>query len=189
MTDIDRQVRVRLWDLPTRLFHWLLVGLVAFSWFTVETGRLPWHRYSGYAILGLIVFRLIWGVVGSSTARFASFVKGPAAVARYARSLFAKGHAALPGHNPMGGWSVAAMLALLALQVGMGLFVVDDDTGFESGPLSGYVSYERGLELGEWHEIMFNVLLVLIGLHLAAVLFYLLFKRENLISAMLTGRR
>lgn len=181
-------IRVRLWDGPTRLVHWALVGLVGLSWWTHEIGRMDWHRWSGYAVLGLLVFRIFWGFAGGSTARFATFVKGPAAVAAYARGLFRPGAAALPGHNPMGGWSVLALLAALVAQVTFGLFAVDVD-GIESGPLSQYVSFDLGRSFAEWHEISFNLLLGLIGLHLLAVVFYLVIRRDNLVGAMVTGRR
>lgn len=181
-------IRVRLWDGPTRLVHWGLVGLVTASWWTQEIGRMDWHRWSGYALLALLVFRIFWGFFGGTTARFGGFVKGPSTVAAYARTMFRPGSAALPGHNPLGGWSVLAMLAALIAQVVLGLFAVDVD-GIESGPLSQYVSFDLGRRLAEWHEISFNILLGLIGLHLAAVSFYLVVRRENLIAAMVTGRR
>lgn len=184
----DVKVRVRLWDGPTRLVHWALAALVGVSWWTHEIGRMDWHRWSGYAVLGLLVFRIFWGFTGGSTARFGSFLKGPAAVAAYARTLFRPDTAALPGHNPMGGWSVLAMLVALVCQVVFGLFAVDVD-GIESGPFSQYVSFDLGRQFAEWHEISFNVLLALIALHLAAVVFYLVVKRDNLIGAMVTGRR
>lgn len=144
---------------------------------------MDWHRYSGYAILGLVAFRVLWGCVGSSTARFAGFVRSPAATLRYLR-----GEKARPGHNPLGAWSVLAMLGLLALQVGLGLFAVDVD-GFESGPLSDRVSFDAGRLAAEWHEVVFNGLLVLIALHVAAVVAYLVFRRDNLIWPMITGAR
>lgn len=184
----DAKIRVRLWDAPTRLVHWSLVVLVGVSWWTHEIGRMDWHRWSGYAVLGLLVFRLFWGVFGGTTARFSSFVKGPRAVAAYARTLFAPGQAALPGHNPLGGWAIVAMLAALICQVTFGLFAVDVD-GIESGPLSQYVSFDLGRSFAEWHELSFNMLLALIALHVLAVIFYLVVKRENLVSAMVTGRR
>jgi len=184
----DAKIRVRLWDGPTRLVHWALAILVGVSWWTHEIGRMDWHRWSGYAILGLLVFRIFWGFAGGTTARFASFLKGPGAVAAYARTLLRPGTAALPGHNPIGGWSVAAMLLALVAQVVFGLFAVDVD-GIESGPFSQYVSFDLGRSFAEWHEISFNILLALIVLHLLAVVFYLVVRRDNLISAMVTGRR
>lgn len=175
-------VRVALWDLPTRLVHWALVLLIPFSWWSAEAHHMDWHRLSGYAILGLLLFRLIWGFVGSSSARFAEFVRGPRAVVAYARN---KGGAVL-GHNPMGGWSVVALLLLLVAQVGLGLFAVDID-GLESGPLSHWVSFDAGRAAAEWHEGTFKLLQLLIALHIAAVLFYLFVRRDNLIAAMLSG--
>lgn len=174
-----------VWDLPVRLFHWLIVAAICVSWWSAEYRLMNVHRYSGYTLLGLLVFRLYWGVVGSPTARFAQFVRGPASVASYFRDPTV--HAA-PGHNPLGGWSVVAMLALLIAQVTIGLFVTDID-GLESGPLSYLVSFDTSRTLAEAHEIIFNVLLALIALHVAAILFYLIARRTNLIGAMFTGRR
>lgn len=170
-----------VWDLPTRLFHWLLAGLIAFSWWS-RHDHLDWHRMSGFAIAGLLVFRLWWGIAGSSTARFAGFLKGPAAVWAYARG---GGHSG-PGHNPLGGWSVAAMLLVLMVQVGLGLFTVDQD-GFESGPLAKYVSFDLGRLAAQAHEIGFNILLGLIVLHLLAVGWYA-FRGRNLVGPMITGK-
>lgn len=186
--EADAKIRVRLWDGPTRLIHWALVVLVGVSWWTHEIGRMDWHRWSGYMVLALLVFRIFWGFAGGTTARFGSFLKGPGAVAAYARTLFKPGAAALPGHNPMGGWSVLAMLLALVCQVTFGLFAVDVD-GIESGPFSQYVSFDLGRRFAEWHEISFNILLALIALHILAVVFYLVVKRDNLIAAMVTGRR
>lgn len=178
----------RIWDLPTRLTHWLLVGLFGFSWWSGENGELEWHRWSGYALLALLLFRLAWGFVGSDTSRFASFVRGPRAVGAYARRLFARTPSNAPGHNPMGGWSVLAMLAALSVQVVSGLFAVDTD-GLESGPLSRFVSFSTGRTFAEVHALAFDALLVLVGLHIAAIVFYLVWHRDNLIGAMLLGRR
>lgn len=175
-------VRVTLWDLPTRVVHWALVLLIPFSWWSAEEHHMDWHRLSGYAILGLLVFRLIWGVVGSSSVRFAEFVRGPRTVVAYARG---QGGAVL-GHNPMGGWSVVVLLALLVTQVSLGLFAVDID-GLESGPLSHWISFDAGRIAAEWHEGTFKLLQVLIVLHIAAVLFYLFVRRDNLIAAMFSG--
>jgi cytochrome b len=180
--------RVKLWDLPTRLTHWGLVALVALSWFTAETDRMVLHRLSGYAVLGLVMFRILWGLVGSSSARFASFVKGPRRTWAYLRTLGRRAPSEVLGHNPIGAWSVLAMLLFLAVQAGLGLFAVDVD-GLESGPLSHLVSFEDGRIYAERHEQVFNVLLVLIGLHIVAVAFYLLYKRDNLIGPMVTGAR
>jgi len=176
--------RVRVWDVPTRLAHGLMVLLILFSWWTAETGRLEWHRWSGYTLLGVLLFRIYWGIAGSSTARFGQFVRGPKAIVGYLKG----GWAVVPGHNPLGALSVVVLLALMATQVLLGLFAVDVD-GIESGPLSTYVSFESGRAAAEWHEDTFNVLLAFIVLHVAAVMFYVIFRKEALIGAMVHGKR
>jgi cytochrome b len=180
-------VRLRVWDLPVRLVHWLVVLLVAFSWVTAEKSWLAWHKFSGYAILSLIVFRIYWGISGSSTARFKHFLCGPRAVWSYVRALHLRDRQQVfLGHNPIGGWAVVALLFVLLLQTGLGFFAVDVD-GLESGPLARYVSFASGRQIAALHANVFNVLLLLIGLHITAVLAHLLYKRENLIAPMLTG--
>ena len=180
----DAVPRVRVWDLPTRLVHWLVVLLVAISWWTAESGRMEWHRWSGYTLLALVVFRIYWGLVGSSTARFGQFLRGPRAVASYLKG----GWNVAAGHNPLGALSVVALIALLAAQVTLGLFAVDVD-GIESGPLSTYVSFEAGRAAAGWHEAIFNVLLALIALHVVAVGYYVLFRKQALVAAMVHGKR
>jgi cytochrome b len=184
-------MRIQVWDGAVRLIHWLMVILIAISWWTAENGQLEYHRYSGYTLLGLLVFRIYWGIFGSTTARFAHFVKGPAAVISYLRALPSRvSHRtpAAPGHNPLGALSVIALLLLLILQIGLGLFAVDVD-GIESGPLSHLVSFDTGRACAELHEDVFDVLLGFIALHIAAVLFYLLYRKENLITPMINGKR
>ena len=176
--------RIRVWDIPTRLTHWLIVVLVAISWWTAETGRLEWHRWSGYALLGLVIFRIYWGLVGSSTAKFAGFVRGPRAITSYLKGRWTT----TAGHNPLGALSVVALLVLLVAQITLGLFAVDID-GIESGPLSLYVSFEAGRVASHWHCDLFNVLLGLIALHIVAVAYYLFFRKQNLVAAMVHGER
>lgn len=176
---------VRVWDWPVRLTHWLFVFCLALSWWSAEQRAMDWHRYSGYALLGLLIFRIYWGFAGSSSARFASFMRGPRDVIAYLRGTREQRTA---GHNPLGGWSVAAMLTLMLAQVLIGLFVSDVD-GLESGPLSHLVSFDASRTLAEVHEVVFNVILGWVALHIAAILFYLFARRDNLIGAMLTGRR
>jgi cytochrome b len=191
--EVAGTVAVRVWDLPTRLFHWSLVLLVTFSAisgsFAEDLGSqyMDWHQYSGFAILALLGFRLMWGVVGSTYARFSSFVRGPKAVAGYLQELLGRkpAHPQL-GHNPLGGLSVLAMLAALLIQTGSGLFIEDEDLGVE-GPLSRYVSNRLSDALADLHEGNFEVLLFLIGVHLAAIAFYRMVKRENLVGPMVTG--
>jgi cytochrome b len=181
------RVRARLWDGPTRIVHWSVVILVAFAWWAGETDHMDWHRWSGYAVLGLLVFRLLWGFVGSASARFASFVKGPAATLAYARTLSSRAHEESPGHNPLGGWSVLAILVTLVAQVVTGLFAVDID-GVESGPLSDRVDFDVGRLFAKWHHWSFWALECLVALHVAAIVFYVVYKRANLVRPMITGR-
>jgi cytochrome b len=181
--------RLRIWDLPTRLFHWTLVPLLGVAWWTAEQRMLDWHRLAGYSIFALLIFRLIWGLVGSSTARFSHFVGGPVKLARYVRGhMFHRSATPAPGHNPVGGWSVLAMIALLATQVGLGFFAVDID-GLESGPFSYLVDFDTGRVAAEWHEFVFNVILALTALHVLAILFYLIHRRDNLVGPMISGSR
>jgi len=176
--------RLRLWDPAIRLFHWALVVLIPAAWWTAEEGDFETHRYIGYALLTLLVFRLLWGVLGSETARFSRFLRGPGAVLQ---DLKGKGlHAA--GHNPLGGWSVLAILALLCTQVGLGLFAVDTD-GIESGPLSWMVEFETGRLAAEWHGRVFNAIVAITAVHLAAILFYRFARGQNLTAAMIRGWR
>lgn len=180
--------RVRVWDAPVRIVHWLIVGLVGFCWWSAENGHLAWHRLAGYGALGLVLFRIYWGFFGGETARFSHFLRGPRAVGAYARGLFRRSGMVTLGHNPMGGWSVLALIVLLAAESGLGLFSVDID-GVESGPLARLVSFDTGRLASHWHHLAFNVLLALVALHLVAVGFYLVVRRENLIGAMISGRR
>ncbi len=176
---------VVVWDVPIRLIHWMIVIAVGVSWWTAEERIMDVHRYSGYALAGLLVFRIYWGFAGSSTARFGQFLKGPRAIAAYLRN---GSNPPPPGHNPLGAWSAITLLVLLVTQVVIGLFVSDID-GLESGPLSYLVSFELSRTLADLHETIFDILLIFIALHIAAVLFYLLVRRTNLIGAMFTGRR
>jgi cytochrome b len=179
---------VEAWDVPTRVFHWSIVILIALAWWSAEERLLDWHRRAGYAILCLLIFRILWGFAGTRSARFASFCKTPAQVVRYVRSdMFSRSSATTIGHNPLGGWSVVAMLATMLLQTFLGLFAVDVD-GIESGPLSYLVSFDVGRIAAQVHHCVFNALLCLIGLHMAAILFHQLYKKQNLTQRMITGR-
>ncbi|HYI47624.1 MAG TPA: cytochrome b/b6 domain-containing protein [Allosphingosinicella sp.] len=176
--------RVRVWDLPIRLFHWAIVLLVPAMWATHELERMDLHILLGQILLGLVLFRILWGLIGSSTARFAGFVRGPRAVWRYLRG---RGGPAF-GHNPLGGWSVVAMLLVLLTQIGLGLFAIDEDA-LNEGPLSHLVSYETARILAHRHETIFYLLAALIAVHLSAILYYLVVRRDNLVTPMVTGRR
>ncbi len=175
-------VRIRVWDLPTRIVHWAIVILIPYSWWTATHDQLGRHRLSGYSLLGLILFRLIWGFAGSASSRFTSFVRGPRAVLRYLRG---KDGPARPGHNPLGGWSVLALLLAIAAQIVLGLFAIDED-GLESGPLSYLVSFDTARALALVHHKLFWVIVALAALHICAILFYLT-RGKNLAPAMVTG--
>jgi cytochrome b len=178
----------KVWDVPTRLVHWLLAGGVAFSWWSVENKQMDLHYWSGLTLLGLLVFRLYWGFAGPETARFAHFIKGPVAVFGYIPKLLSKDYRAAFGHNPLGALSVVALLLAIITQVGLGLFASDTD-GLYAGPLNRHIDYDTAEQVTEFHEDFFNVLLALILLHLAAITFYLVVKRINLIGPMLSGKR
>lgn len=175
----------RVWDIPTRLFHWSIVVLVGFSWWSAENHQMEWHYRSGITLLILLVFRLIWGVIGGSTARFIEFIPTPGRISNYLHKSRSAAHHA--GHNPLGAFSVFAMLTALTVQVGTGLFAVDTD-GLESGPLSSWISFSQGRQAAAIHEISFSIVQILVALHIAAILFYLIFRRRNLIGPMITGR-
>jgi cytochrome b len=178
-----------VWDLPVRLFHWALVVLVISQAATALIGgnAMEYHALGGYAILALVIFRIVWGFVGGTHARFGDFVRGPARVMRYARALFGGAHVRHLGHNPLGGWSVLLMLASLLTQALSGLFA--DDEVLTQGPLAKHVSDEISSLATRIHDVNALLLLALIGLHVAAVLFHLLAKKDNLIKPMLTGRK
>lgn len=177
-------MKVPVWDLPTRLFHWLLVALIGFSWWSAENGELDLHIWSGLAVMSLLVFRLLWGLFGSSTARFANFVRGPGAVLAYVKDM--DGWQAV-GHSPLGALSVIALLGAIAVQVGLGLFAVDND-GLLEGPLASLVSLDVSERVSEFHEDWFDVILVLAGLHILAILFFRLYLGKKLTGPMITGK-
>ena len=179
----------RVWDLPTRLFHWTLVALVALQFATGEFGWLSmeWHYRFGYATLALLLFRLVWGFVGSQTSRFVDFVRGPRALWRHVRAEFSSPPQMSVGHNPLGGWSVLALLLVLLVQTISGLAASD---GIDNdGPFAESVSPWLVRLATRLHHLGENLLLALIGLHLAAVLLHWLLRHDNLIVPMLTGTK
>lgn len=177
--------KVLVWDIPTRLFHWLLVAAVAGAYFTGENGGnwLVWHERLGILIVGLIAFRLTWGFAGSTYARFATFVRGPAAIKAYLAGQWQG-----LGHNPLGALSVLGLLALVALQFSTGLFAQNDDTGF-AGPFYALVSSNLGNIATDLHHKIFDLLAALIGLHVAAIVYYSRIRKDNLLKPMLTGHK
>lgn len=174
---------IRVWDLPIRLFHWLLVLCVVLSFITVKIGgnAMEFHALIGYCVLTLIIFRVCWGLVGSHHARFIHFVPSPKGLVNY---ILGKTKAGL-GHNPLGALSVLALLFSLGLQATTGLFA-NDDIAFE-GPFAKYVSNDMVQFLTSIHYFNEKVLIILIALHLCAILYYQKFKGENLIKPMLLG--
>ena len=183
----EARVAVKVWDLPVRLFHWILVLLLVFQYASgkIGGGLMAWHVYSGYGVLVLVVFRILWGFAGSTHARFASFLKGPAAAWHFAKRLFSRQAVPQVGYNPLGGWMVVALLISLALQAISGLFA-NDSFGTE-GPLAGIVPLEVSDRLSLFHRGNFKVLLVLASLHVMASLYHWLAMKDDLIVAMFTG--
>jgi len=179
----DSGLAVPVWDLPVRLTHWSLAILIAFAWWSAENEKIEWHMWSGYAVLFLLLFRILWGFFGSSTARFASFVTGPGRLLAYLRN--SKGWRAV-GHTPLGALSVVALLGIVAAQVALGLPISDED-GIYSGPLNRVVSFDTAEWAHHWHHRLFTAVQLLVALHLAAILFYRL-RGKKLVSAMVTGR-
>jgi cytochrome b len=176
-----------VWDGPTRLFHWALAILVLVAWLTAGE-QMTLHRGAGYTLLGLVAFRVWWGFAGGSTARFSQFVRGPSAIRAY---LSASRQGKAPeraGHNPLGSLSVIALLGSVALQAGLGLFAIDED-GFEGGPLSDRIDFDLARQIAEWHELSFRLVQALVVLHLAAIVYYVFRKREDLLRPMVTGVR
>lgn len=177
-------VRTRIWDLPTRLFHWLLAAAVTGVLATGWTGVMDWHFRLGYAVLALLLFRLVWGFIGGRWSRFEAFVHGPRSVAAYLRGRADPDH--LIGHNPLGSLSVFAMLAVLAVQVATGL--VADDAVTYAGPLAHTVSGALSSLATGWHADWGKwVVVALVALHLAAVVFYAVVRRQRLVAPMITG--
>jgi len=182
-----KTIALKVWDLPIRLVHWAFVVLLVFQFVSGKVGGrlMPWHVYSGYAMLVLIVFRVIWGFAGSTHARFASFLAGPRAALRFAVRLFSRHAVPQVGHNPLGGWMVMALLASLAIQAVTGLF--SNDGVATEGPLAAQVTLDLSNDLAEIHRGNFKVLLALCAIHVLAVLYHLVAKKENLTGAMFTG--
>jgi cytochrome b len=178
----DDARRVLLWDLPLRVFHWSLVVAVTVAIVTGELGGawMPWHGRAGLVIVGLLVFRVLWGVLGSATSRFTQFAPTPARVLAYLRGRW-RG----VGHNPLGALSVFALLGLLSLQAATGLFG-NDDIAF-AGPLNHLVDDAAGARATGWHRLLADGLIALIALHLVAIAIHVLVKRHRLVRPMITG--
>jgi cytochrome b len=188
MQDTSDQQSVRVWDLPTRAFHWLLAASVIGAVITAKIGgdALVWHMRLGLLALALLVFRIVWGVVGGHWSRFGAFLYGPSSVLAYLRGDTGPNGRYDIGHSPLGALSVFALLAILVLQVTTGL--VADDEIATVGPLNRFVETALGLRATSWHKNLGQYLIIaLVVLHVATVLFYLLKKGRNLIGPMWHG--
>ncbi|WP_134678551.1 cytochrome b/b6 domain-containing protein [Paracoccus ravus] len=181
---------ISLWDPLLRAFHWLLAFFVVLGWCLGQFGpsKMTLHFWCGYVVAGLLVFRLIWGFFGPAPARFSHFLRGPGAVAGYLRGMMLREPSYWPGHNPLGALSVITMLALLAAQVTTGL-ISDPEDYINVGPLADRVGSATSVKAVGWHELGANLVLILVLLHLAVILFYRFWKREDLVRPMLTGRK
>lgn len=183
------KTHLKIWDMPTRVFHWLLVISFIAAYVTNRLGvdYFTWHLWFGYFVVILLGFRILWGIVGTHHARFINFVRHPVESIKYALHL-SKGKAkSYPGHNPLGALMVLTLLSVLLLQAATGLFANDEI--FNIGPLYGYVSHELSLKLTAVHKELFYWILGAVVIHVGAVLFYVFVKRENLIKAMITGKK
>lgn len=179
----------KVWDVPTRLFHWALVGTVLTGLYLGEYrefSTIQLHFYFGYATGVLLLFRLVWGIVGPDHARLSALFPSPKSLIAYLRNMFARRPSGVAGHNPIGALSVLAMLAALSVQVVTGL-CAEDDGLFSAGPLSGYLDSGMVLKMTALHHTSSRVVMALIVLHLGAILFYRFWKHENLVTAMITG--
>ncbi len=180
---------MRVWDGPVRLFHWALVVLLALSWASVEIlNDMRVHMLAGQAMLALLLFRLVWGIIGSETARFSHFLGNPFAAVTHLRHLHRREPDIQVGHNAAGGWMVLVMLLVLFAQVATGLFANNEDS-FVEGPLSRLVGSEWGAWALKQHHRLFTVIQVVVALHILAILTYALLKRHDLVRPMITGKK
>ncbi|MBL1240885.1 MAG: cytochrome b/b6 domain-containing protein [OCS116 cluster bacterium] len=182
--------KTQVWDIYIRVFHWLLTFFVLTSFISIKYfDSLTVHFISGYCIIGLLVFRLVWGLVGSETARFVNFVRGPSAIIDYIKSLSdAQAHKASYGHSPIAALSVVAMLVILVAQVLSGLFFYDEEI-FLEGPLAQYGSADLVGNARIYHPIGSNLVMFIIGAHLVAIAVYYILFKQNLVRPMIVGWR
>ncbi len=178
-----------VWDWPVRLFHWSLVATFIGAFVTNRLGvaYFKYHAWCGYAVITLVSFRILWGLLGTKHARFSRFVRGPRATLRYARDFW-RGYAANhAGHNPLGALMVLLLLGALEAQAGLGLF--SNDEIFNVGPLAGLVSKQTSLLLTSLHRRTFYWIAAAVAIYIGAVILHVVGKRENLVGAMITGRK
>ena len=179
----------KIWDPVTRVWHWVLVLAVSIGWSFgkfMNFDIIQWHFYIGYLVLGLMAFRILWGFIGPEPVRIRALIPSPRSLFDYIRHMGRRQPSGTPGHNPLGAISVLLMVLAISGQAISGLFIESDDF-FEYGPLAGYVSEATVSRMTWWHHFTADVILVLVCLHVAAILFYLVWKRENLIKPMING--
>ena len=179
-SSVNNKIKLKVWDLPTRVFHWGMVALLGALWWSAEVGEMQWHQVFAYSLMVLILFRLVWGFIGSDTSRFSHFVKSPQDVLHYVKQP----NRTSVGHNPLGGYMVVTMIFVLLLQLTSGLFATDEV--FTEGPLYSLVSSDVSSLLTWLHKMNFNLLLVLAGMHILAVIVHGI-KGDKLVGAMITG--
>jgi cytochrome b len=179
--------RIKIWDLPVRLFHWAIVVLIFFAWGTQEFDHMEWHIRIGYTILTLLLFRIVWGFIGSDTARFTRFLRSPVAALRHLANLHRREPDREVGHNAAGGWMVLVILALIGIQAGTGLFSNDDAN--TEGPLMHLISKDQSNWLSHIHALNFKAIEAVIVLHVLAIATYAILKRHNLAWPMITGTK
>ncbi len=180
---------MKVWDLFIRSSHWIIVLMVTFAWLSARYGdvELKWHSWNGYALFVLILSKVIWGFVGSTTARFSHFIKSPKIILQYLRSLFLGYSKETIGHNPAGGVMVLILYLLLIVQGLTGLFSTDDV--FFEGPFAYYISESFVKSATALHHYFFNTLIILIIVHIIAVIYHQLVKKEKLLQAMILGTK
>lgn len=179
----------KIWDPVTRLWHWVLVLAVGIGWSFgkfMSFDTIQWHFYIGYLVLGLMFFRYLWGFLGPGPIRYRALLSTPRTTLHYLKTVWQRKPSGSPGHNPLGSISVIAMLLAITVQAVTGLFIESDDF-FEYGPLAGYVSEATVSRLTWWHHFNADIILILVVLHVAAILFYWIWKKENLVKPMITG--
>lgn len=183
----QRTAPVRVWDAPTRLFHWAIVLLIGAAWLTQNRGWMQWHFICGYSVLALLLFRLAWGFAGSDTSRFSHFLRSPLAALHHLSRLHRREPDTEIGHNAAGGWMVLVMLILLAVQALTGLCANDDI--MNQGPLADLVGKERSDWLSHIHAFNFTLIEIAVVMHVCAVIAYGVLKRHDLVRPMITGRK
>jgi len=189
-SELEEQPKtLKVWDLPVRILHWSLVILFIAAYVTNWLGAeyFTYHLWTGYAVIVLVSFRILWGLVGTYHARFINFVRNPIATTKYAFSFIKKSDKHYAGHNPLGALMVIALLLGSLVQAVTGLFTNDEI--FNVGPLYAYVTDELSLKLTSLHRQIFYWILGAIALHILAVVFHVWFKRDNIVKAMFTGKK